>query len=594
MSKVVMIAATVAVAAILVGGGLAVALPMLTNDSGNGSNSTPNNPDLTPNVTPDVTPNVTPNVTPSVTPSTPTTNDPISFENHYFDLSGAQSLAIVKESTVMSSNTATQGLTNIGTKGAALPSFGDPVTTSEDNALYKKNQEGVYEKVKLYKDKETMDAKGEEDNREYVPLTLNISDNGKYALISIGIKPPSYYYSGGQEVYHIIGVIVSLETGKIYPLPDETDQNSYTNVNYDNWYADYNTYLFGYMYWRQYQYFGSSDSVIYLTYSDNNVCYLFAAVEKDNELVLTEIFNNKVIKNSGPYKIYNHDIIRIFNNTLWNNTDSYLVFADGSIKSVTESSVFECGGNLCTAVTYYDPITKYFPSSATIIVGYDTELHTFVTETVDYTQEEAYNVATQTIFESEIYKEVGTDSTILVTMSMISTITKVRLNNDCTFDDLGETVLPFQLGSYNQSSPVYDDTGNYYDEWNDIYVYYYKDTYDYKMMNNHICQYYGDQSCCGVVSNVNVGDMIVNDGFIYKVIGNSLKRYNLISGGDVETIMVPELVAVSSLDIEGGRAILEGLSDSGKMISGTLDFSTGDIDLQHSNILREVKIEALS
>ena len=581
MKSTVTIVVSVAVVAILVVGGVAAASSLFngsnesnsSNNSGGNGNTNPYNPN--------------PN------PGTPSTNDVLTFKNHYFDVAGAQSLAIVNDSNSVGSKivSSTMAVNSVG-GNAVMPALGDGVS-SDHNALYKRNHGGDYEKVKLYKDKETMDSRGEEVKNEYTPLTLEITDNGKYATITVGILPPSYYNMNSQQaMYHIITIVVSLETGKIYPLPDNNPNMFITMNNYDDWYSYYNSTLFYSSYSGQYKYIGSSDSALYYTIWDNNVYHLYSAEENNNELSFNEIFNNKVVKNAGPYKIYNHDIIRVFSNTMWSNKDSYLIFLGGGISNVHQEDVLECGNYLCTAVTYYDPVTKYFPSSATIITGYDTGAHAFITETVDYTEEESYAMAIQTQFNSEIYKDVGTDSTILVTMKAYNSITKIRLNNDCTFDILGDTELPFVLGPLNDNGSINDDTGHY---WDGIQEFYYNlEYYDYVLRNNHICQVNASQSCCGITDYVNPGDIIVNDGFIYKVVGNSLKRFDLINEGEIETISVPELVAVSSLDIEGSRAILEGLSDSGNMIKGTLDFETREVDLQHSYILREVSIAAIN
>ena len=88
--------------------------------------------------------------------------------------------------------------------------------------------------------------------------------------------------------------------------------------------------------------------------------------------------------------------------------------------------------------------------------------------------------------------------------------------------------------------------------------------------------------------------MVVNDGYVYKVSGDSLMRYDLINGGAATAIPIAGLISVKSLEFDGDRALIKGISDSGSELNGVFDFSTGTVDVTHNDILKEVRIAALS
>ena len=175
MAKKVVIIAAVAVAAIVVGGGVAA---ILLSGNSNNSNS-------------------------------------IDFDKRYFDLSGAKSLVVMKESSTTGSQKSTSVSIGSDSNGAAKMPLGD--NTGDKSVLYKKNELGEYVKVKLYETKEGMDSNTGEIQNDFSVVSMDVSDNGKYAYMIMGIYELSH---DGQHSYYnnIKSIVVSIETGKIYQL----------------------------------------------------------------------------------------------------------------------------------------------------------------------------------------------------------------------------------------------------------------------------------------------------------------------------------------------------------------------------------------
>ncbi len=513
--------------------------------------------------------------------------DRFSFDKCYFDLSGAKSLAIMKDSTATAS--ASSVLISSDPNEPALMKLGDSAT-GDKTSLYKKDELGNYVKVKLFESKAAMESETEQSSKmegvqaEYSVVSMEITDDGKYAYMILGKLDMNN--NTGDYVYYsdVSQIVLSIMTGKIYELPVNTTATSFKR-NADQLTADsFRNTLFGRsMLGPGYTYLGNSGAILFFIsfeYGKKSVC---SAVEENDELVVKEILKDDTLANLGGYKLYKNGIMRVFTEGAASSNDSYLIFSDGKLKKCSEDSLFECGDYICSSVTYRDPETKYFPLSASIITGYNTDTHDFITSSVNYSVADSYNMAIQSEHNNEIYKKVETNSTTMVLMKNIKTITKVRLNNDCTSVNLGDTEMPITLEKLDiqYANPIQNDTS-----W--------ASNWCYTMIRNHICQYVGTISSCGVSPYYSPGDMIVNDGFIYKVSGASLMRYDLINGGAASAIPISGLISVKSLEIDGDRALIKGISDSGSELNGVFDFSTGTVDVTHNNILKEVRIAALS
>ena len=83
------------------------------------------------------------------------------------------------------------------------------------------------------------------------------------------------------------------------------------------------------------------------------------------------------------------------------------------------------------------------------------------------------------------------------------------------------------------------------------------------------------------------------NGIMYLAVNNAVKGYNLLTD-ETSELSVENLAEAKSLDSDGDRVILTGLSNQGKQIKGTLDFSTGRVDTSEQDILKEYTIKAVN
>ena len=140
----------------------------------------------------------------------------VSFDKNYFDLSGAKSLAIKQDNNTSSKVNAVSLST-----GGSVYAFGDDDDDAVSTTFYKKTDSG-WVKVRMYTDS----SKGEEVSYESSPLVMDVTDDGKFAFMVFGeLKKESRDYR------NVTYVIVSLSSGKIYELPDDTNHRVQFNSN---------------------------------------------------------------------------------------------------------------------------------------------------------------------------------------------------------------------------------------------------------------------------------------------------------------------------------------------------------------------------
>ena len=135
----------------------------------------------------------------------------VSFDKRYFDIKGAQSLAIMKEDST-ASPAASNIIFSTDSNGPAVMSFGD--NAIEKTSLYKTNELGEYVKVKLYDTQQKAEEGTDEIKNDYSPVAAYVTDNGKYAYLIMGV-----YKEALKDYRDVKSLIVSLDSGKIYELP---------------------------------------------------------------------------------------------------------------------------------------------------------------------------------------------------------------------------------------------------------------------------------------------------------------------------------------------------------------------------------------
>ena len=506
--------------------------------------------------------------------------DKVSFDKNYFDLSGAKSLAIKQNSQTSSKVNAV----SLSTGGSATVLIGDDSDDVVSTTFYKKTDSG-WVKVKMYKD----EAKGEEVSYDYSPLVMDVTDDGKFAFMVFGeMKKDSRDYR------NVTYVIVSLVSGKIYELPDDTNHrvqfnsseyNSTLKYYYTNLVNRNNTGCY-------YKYLGCTDSAIYLTTNVvDNVYHIFVATESNGELNFNEILSNEAMASNeiGNILFYKNGIMRVLYNDSNNHKESWVVFQNGYLKKCNEDELKECEGYLCTEVTYSN---TYFPTSAKRIIGLSGS--NFTTETVSYdTDEKSYNAAKDTLRTNQIFKKENANNTVIVLMNKVNKIQRLTLNNDCTSTlDEGIAVLTDDyklknLPGWTEGGGIMDDTsggGGGPDRY-------------YCIVNKHICQgtnAVGTEAVGKAYGQYAPSSTIVSDdGNMYLAVNDAVKKYNLLTD-EMSELSVENLAEAKSLDADGDRIIVTGLSNQGKQIKGTLDFSTGKVDTSEQDILKEYTIKAVN
>ena len=276
----------------------------------------------------------------------------VSFDKNYFDLSNAKSLAIMKDNPT--SSKVANSLRSEG--GAASRIIGDDNDEPIATTFYKKTDTG-WVKVKMYKDED----KGEEVSYDYSPIVMEVTDDGKFAFMVFG-----ELNKDSKDYRNVTYVVVSMASGKIYELPDDTNHRiSFRSSEYNSNLKYYRTDLVKRVeYGCYYKYLGSTDSAIYLTTRVMNDAYhIYVATENNGELNLKEIFSSEVmaVNEIGNVLFYKNGIMRVLYDDANNNKSSWVVFQDGSLKKCAEGDLDECEGYLCTQVTYSN---TYFPTSA--------------------------------------------------------------------------------------------------------------------------------------------------------------------------------------------------------------------------------------
>ena len=497
----------------------------------------------------------------------------VSFDKNYFDLSGAKSLAIKQDNQTSSKVNAVSLST-----GGSVYAFGDDDDDVVSTTFYKKTDSG-WVKVRMYTD----DSKSEEVSYESSPFVMDVTTDGKFAFMVFGEL-------NNREYRNVTYVVVSLVSGKIYELPDDTNHRvQFNSSKYNSTLKYYDTSPVSTMNDNQchYRYLGSTDSVIYLTTRilDNDEYHIFVATESNGELNFNEIFSNEAMASNevGNILFYKNGIMRVLHSDPNNHKESWIVFQNGYLKKCNEDELDECEGYLCTEVTYSN---TYFPTSAKRITGLSGS--NFTTDTVSYdTDAKSYNAAKNTLQTNQIFKKENANDTVIVLMNKVNKIQRLTLKNDCTFtlDDEVALTDDYKLNTlpgWTENGGVIDDSsggGGGPDKY-------------YCIVTKHICQ--GTCAVGKVYGRYAPSSTIVSDdGKMYLAVNEAVKKYDLLTY-ETGQLSVENLAEAKSLDADGDRIIISGLSTQGKSIKGTLDFSTGKVDTSEQDILKEYTIKAVN
>lgn len=477
-----------------------------------------------------------------------------------------------------------------------------------DYSLYKTDEYGHYIKVLLYGN-DTTDNNGNAIDFKMVPVSMEMSDDGKYILMGFS-KPDNIRVMDVDDGRHVdasvIYVIIVTSTGKVYQLNEETEFVSIENPTKSSLVQFY----YGANYCRPaYSIIGSFDSKIMLKYSsDHNSSYSVVYVDND-ELIVKEIVSVKILSElSMKHKLYNGGILLV-----GETSDDYLVFPDGGLYKCDGSLSVYCN-NLCTDITYYDDATKMFASSYTVVKSLNKVTNQLVTETVELTKEQSFELVKNNTCRSELYREATNTEITVYAMEDIGHLFKYKLKSDCTVDytteGLGRIALPSEMkmgkGSisnlYSTNNGLHGNVdnpsviGDYFSGYTDGYnpVNYLME--DYFIFRGHICEtlYVPDDPYAidGKIPYI-VGDIVISGTTLFKLSNGSLKIYDLKTGSAPD-YNIPSLTKVNSMEIINEKIVIEGVTNTGTIMKGSLDLNSGQFDTNYSNVLTEVRLTALN
>ena len=516
------------------------------------------------------------------------------FKDCHFDLSGAKSLVIAKDSAVSATNSMVSKNCG-GDVGAVTASLG--AADGYDYSLYKTDEYGKYIKVLLY---------GNDDNQnddaidfKMVPMLMEISDDGEYILMAfaqsdrVGVE-----IIDSETVYassYVTWVIIVASTGKVYKLSAPDD--AWIQVNASR--VDMNYYK-GTEFNKPYSIIDSFDSKLLLKYRGNDKTSYSIAYVDNEELVVKEIANNNVIKNMGDrYRMLNNGILLV--ETTAPDYETYMVFPDGGLQKYNNDDFTYYCNNLCTAVEYYDDDTKFFASSYTTVESLNKITNKLETKKIDLTKEQSFELMKNNLCRSEIYREVSSNEITVYVMETVSHLYKFKLKSDCTVEDLGRIDLPagMKLGKNpgTTSSPSDDAQGIINGDVVGDYLSGYTlggtptTLNGYMVLNGHICQAWVDPFPFSY--DTPVTDTIISGSTLFKIDSTKLKVYDLKTG-PADDYSIPNLVKIDSMNLLGGKIVIKGVTNTGSILKGSLDLKTGVFDTNYSNVLVEVRLAALN
>ncbi len=535
-------------------------------------------------------------------------SDDFSFKDCHFDLSGAKSLVIAKDSAVNA--TSSMASKSYGSAvGAATMTLG--AADGYDYSLYKTDDYGHYIKVLLYGN-DTTDEEGNAIDFKMIPVSMEISDDGKYVLMGFS-KPDALRIlddSLGRHVQaSVIYVIVVTSTGKVYQLNEQTEWVSIDSPDK----SDFIQFYFGNNYNHPvYSIIGSFDSKIMLKHRDLSSSYSVVYVDND-ELIVKEIASKQVLSDLGDkYKVYNGGILLI-----GEANKDYLVFPDGGLYNYNGDLSVYCN-NLCTDITYYDDATKMFASSYTAVKSLNKVTNQLVTETVELTMAQSFELVKNNTCRSELYRETTSTEVTVYVMEDAGHLFKFKLKSDCTVDytseGLGRIALPsgmkMGVGNMSNLTPQYgyfkdvlDDSsiiGDYFSGYAQIVNPYTSESIpfiieDYFIFRGHICESSHATNPLAIEGKTPYlfGDIVISGSTLFKLTNGSIKIFDLKTG-PAPDYSILSLTKVNYMDLVNGRIVIEGVTNNGTIMKGALNLDTGQFDVNYSNVLSEVRLVALN
>ena len=422
------------------------------------------------------------------------------------------------------------------------------MNSDEGCSLYKIDDNGNYVQIKFFSNNNGIKR---EISYHYDLVYLKKAGNLLYVIYTPDAKSHKW---GPGSITDPEQYIISLESGKIYSVPD----CNHVSVRNNEYGINITIPMFQYL--GQYE-----DKPLFLKCKrgDNNNNESLCTMEiKGDKLIINEIFNG--LDGLGLYaKLYKDDIVVLSKNSLGQSgvTSSFLLFPNSNVYSQGYTA---CDGYLCKTVEYTE---KYFPLSCERFNRDGTS------STINFSAEESFRIASEDYYDNVIYRYDDGDDKVLVKVLNKYALMKITLKKSLEYTE--ETIYFDNYIYTNANNQRTDMYGNYDKTFfnNDLRV-----VIEDKRMYTFFYNNYK--------SNSGVEEPTVVDGkMIYRFYDGVIYTFNMETEQE-GTIPMDEVTLLSSINVVNEKIYAKGISSQGKSSTvrlnddGTITTSLSDMELR--------------
>ncbi|MBO7409576.1 MAG: hypothetical protein J6T68_01410 [Candidatus Methanomethylophilaceae archaeon] len=469
-----------------------------------------------------------------------------SLDGMYMNIGTSDVVTIYNKSTAAPSTAST---------GSISKAVGAELSSDVVGSLYKKNDKGEFEPVKFFKNKESVSTGDGEEVEWLAEYSLVLMEKcGKFLHLQ-------YLGEGTSSVE----LFVDTETGKIYQVATESTTyfgkraGDVVNGRYP-----------------VYTYCGMFKGVPLFYKAQNGNFESLCTLSTDADaLKISEVLNTEqyeVVFND--VRIYKNNVIEFTTGTDKTSAQidkTYLMFGDGQTVNVEKlklSERQECDGYLCNSVTedangFVESYTRYTTSKD-------------ATETVNPTDAEKYRIASEKIYDKQIFKYTEGNSTVILRIVGPCDLEKITIGSD-----LSKTVTEWDIskeikvsGHENKSEPFSE---------NDLFTVYENVLY-YKMVGGEIW------------TKINVS---FNGNYMFVTGTDTIVAYDMTSASTmnagIDIFEDAPIANVKDMYYKDGHVIVTGVLEEGsKTFYATLEDNGEKILLASDVILKETIILPLN
>ena len=93
---------------------------------------------------------------------------------------------------------------------------------------------------------------------------------------------------------------------------------------------------------------------------------------------------------------------------------------------------------------------------------------------------------------------------------------------------------------------------------------------------------------------ISPSNVLVDGHYMYKLDETQLISCDLMDPSSYSPLNINGVISITTVDVQGEKLIMTGLSHTGKMVTGVYDYLTGELNKEEVNIMKEVSLEALN